>query len=132
VHHVAGGRRELPDAKPLGRGALEVSGAVNELRSRLAREAEEILEMVLGQDVVVVEIRQPFPARELEGPIHGRAAGDHPALERILGVDASRREVLEPDSRVSEGGDPLRRIVGATVADDDGLPAGIGLGDQRR
>jgi hypothetical protein len=132
MHDVARSRRHRADPQPLLLRALKLARAVHELGILLRGETEELLQVILDEHVVVVEISDPFAARELERAIGRRRPGHHPAMEGCLGVRAPLAEVLEPDPRVSESRDPRSRVVGAGVADDDRFPVRVSLAHERR
>ena len=122
--------REAADPKPLPGRTLEESRPVDELGGGLPGGGKKGLKMVGLPDVVVQE-SDPVSAGEIEAPVGGLRSCDHPAKERVLGVASPLSQVLESDTRVAEGEDAGRGVIGAGVSDDNDLGPAMGLGESR-
>ena len=89
--------------------------SVRELGLLAAGRGQQHLEVVGLELVVVVQRRDPGAGGELRAEVHGRDAGDQPALVRVVRIGAAHRQVDEADARVAEGRDALAGVVGAGV-----------------
>ena len=127
IANAAAFRRVGADATPSPGLHFHIHDAVGELPPPIEAGGQESLEVVGRELVVVVEPRDPPPAREPEGFIGRRGPGNQPPEIGILRVLASCREVVKADAGIASVAKQRFRVIRTGVPDDDDLETRVGL-----
>ena len=105
---------------------------VHELGVGALRLPQEDFDVIVLPCIVVIERGNPGAATRPDAGIGGVCPSHEPTRTRIVGIGPTKRQVPEPDARVTHSPDAFLGVVGAVIADDQGFPVRVGLRKQRR